>query len=145
MFEEEYIKTRIDDQINWYDKKSISHQSIYKSWKITQIIISASIPFVVGYVDSLRFLAIVVGAMGVVITCIEGILTLGKHHENWIEYRSICETLRHEKYMYLTRTGIYKNEGSFSNLVERVESVISQENVNWAALNYEDNTKSGGN
>ncbi|GKV54281.1 hypothetical protein NCCP2222_02280 [Sporosarcina sp. NCCP-2222] len=145
MQEEEYISSRVDEQINWYDKKSISHKKVYKGWKITQIIISASIPFVVGYVENLSFLAVVVGLMGVVITCIEGVLTLGKYHENWIEYRSICETLRHEKYMYLTRTGVYKNKGSFTNLVERVESVISQENVNWAALNYEDNKKNGGN
>ncbi|PIC81075.1 hypothetical protein CSV75_04660 [Sporosarcina sp. P18a] len=145
MEELEYVKERLDNQIKWYDDKSISHQKIYKRWKIAQIIISASIPFVVGYVDIVKFLAIIVGLMGVVITCIEGILTLGKYHENWIEYRSICETLRHEKYMYLTKTGVYSNEPSFINLVERVESVISQENVNWAALNYENNKTNGGN
>lgn len=145
MLAEEYVTTRLDTQIDWYDKKSITHQSTYKRWKIAQIILSASIPFVVGYVESWKFLAIIVGAMGVIITCIEGILTLGKHHEYWIEYRSVCETLRHEKYMFLTKTGVYRNEPSFGNLVERVESVISQENVNWAALNYEDNKKNGGN
>ncbi len=140
---DQYISERLDHQINWYDEKSQSHQKTYKRWKMVQIALSAFIPFLVGYVDPVTELAIAVGVMGVAITCIEGILTMGKYHENWIEYRSICETLKHEKYMYLTGTGVYKNEAAFTNLVERVESVISQENINWAALNYEDN-KNGG-
>jgi len=141
---EEYMNERLNQQIDWYDDKSIKHQRIYKCWKIAQIILSATIPFAAGYIDSIKVLSVVVGVMGVIVTSIEGILTMGKYHENWIEYRRICETLKHEKYMFLTGTGVYKNEASFPNLVERVESVISQENVNWAALNYEDNTKNGG-
>ncbi|HHY74088.1 MAG TPA: DUF4231 domain-containing protein [Bacillus bacterium] len=141
---EQYLNERLDDQINWYDKKSIWHQKIYKRLKITQIILSAAIPFLAGYIDSIKWLAIIAGSMGVIITCIEGVLSLGKHHENWIEYRSICETLRHEKYMYLTKTGIYRNEDSFGNLVERIETIISKENVNWASMNYGDNKENGG-
>jgi hypothetical protein len=60
---------------------------------------------------------------------------MNKHSENWIEYRSICETLKHEKFMYLYKTGVYRDDTNrFEYFVERVESIISQENINWASL-----------
>lgn len=137
MSEEEYLKERLEDQIKWYDKKSSDHQNIYRYGKTTQIIISALIPFGVGYVPDFNWIAYIIGSFGVLIASIEGFLSLGKYHENWIEYRSICETLKHEKYMYLTKSGVYKEPSTeiFPYFVERVETIISQENVNWAALN----------
>lgn len=139
---ETYIQERLDDQISWYDTKSIRSQKFYKRLKGVVITLSASIPLFVGFIaDFNKHWEYVVSAIGVIIVVIEGWLGLAKYHENWIEYRSICETLRHEKYMYLTRTGIYDTENPFNVLVERVESIISNENVNWAGLN----NSNGGN
>ncbi|KYG35327.1 hypothetical protein AZF04_00910 [Alkalihalobacillus trypoxylicola] len=135
MSEEKYIQERLDDQINWYDSKSMVAQKIYKRSKIFVIILSASIPLLIGLIPDFKFIVILVSLIGVTITGIEAWLGLSKYHENWIEYRSICETLRHEKYMYLTKTGVYDTEIPFKALVERVESIISKENVNWANLN----------
>ncbi len=65
----------------------------------------------------------------------EGIIALYSHHDNWVEYRKISEMLQHEKYMFLTNTGVYSNEKiPFKLLVERVESIISSENINWANM-----------
>lgn len=140
--ENEYIQERLEDQINWYDSKSIKAQKNYKNFKKTVIFLAASIPLFVGFISDAKIWATIVSVIGVIITVIEGWLGLSKYHENWIEYRSICETLRHEKYMYLTRTGVYDIETPFKLLVERVESIISKENVNWANLNSNQN---GGN
>lgn len=140
--EEDYIQERLEDQIAWYDNKSISAQKYYKNLKRVVIVLSASIPLCVGFIPDHKVWATIVGVIGVIITGIEGWLSLTKYHENWIEYRSICETLRHEKYMYLTKTGVYDNDDSFKLLVERVESIISRENLNWANLN---NNHNGGN
>lgn len=140
--EESYIQERLEDQITWYDKKSIQAQKRYKSLKGTVIFLAASIPLFIGFITEVKAWAIVVSVIGVVITGIEGWLGLAKYHENWIEYRSICETLRHEKYMYLTRTGVYETPTDpFKVLVERTESIISKENLNWANLN---NNQNGG-
>lgn len=140
--EEQYVQERLEEQINWYDDKSIKCQKKFKLFKGTVIFLSASIPFLVGFISDMDFFEIVVSFIGVIIVVIEGWLGLAKYHENWIEYRNICETLRHEKYMYLTRTGVYDIDDPFKNLVERVESIISKENLNWANLN---NNQSGGN
>jgi hypothetical protein len=140
--EVQYIKERLEDQINWYDKKSISAQRHYKNLKRIVIITSASIPLFIGFIPEAKVWATIVGFLGVIITGVEGWMSIAKYHENWIEYRGICETLRHEKYMYLTKTGVYDTEDAFKALVERVESIISKENVNWANLN---NQQNGGN
>ncbi|MCE4045575.1 DUF4231 domain-containing protein [Lysinibacillus fusiformis] len=137
--EQAYFQERLDNQINWYDKKSSHFQKVYRCLKGIVIFFSASIPLLVGFISDYGFWEIVIGAIGVSIAVIEGWLSLTKYHENWIEYRSICETLRHEKYMYLTRTGVYDIENPFKVLVDRVESIISNETVNWASLNYNQN------
>ena len=141
MNEDQYISDRLNNQIDWYDKKSIAAQKFYKTSKKVVIILSASIPLLIGFIPEAKIWATIVGAIGVIITGIEGWLGISKHHENWIEYRSICETLKHEKYMFLTQTGVYDSEEHFKTLVERVESIISKENVNWANLN---NKQTGG-
>ena len=132
--EEVYFQERLDDQINWYDTKSQKSQKAYKWLKGIEIAVSALIPLFVGFISEYKVWATIVGILGVIITAIEGWLALTKYHENWIEYRGICETLRHEKYMYLTKTGVYDIELPFKLLVERIESIISKENVNWANL-----------
>lgn len=133
--ENDYFKERLDQQIEWYDKKSQSHQKSYKWAKRIEFVLAALIPLLSGFSKDLSFFSISVGILGAAITVIEGLLSMSKHHENWIEYRSICETLKQEKYTYLTRTGVYRTEYPFVLLVERVENIISRENVNWANIN----------
>jgi hypothetical protein len=133
--EKDYFKERLDQQIEWYDKKSQNHQKNYKWAKRIEFVLAALIPLLSGFSKDTSFISISVGILGAAIAVIEGLMSLSKHHENWIEYRSICETLKQEKYTYLTRTGVYKTENPFALLVERVENIISRENVNWANIN----------
>lgn len=135
MDESSYIKERLDDQIGWYDNKSISAQNKYKRLKLVEIIIAALIPVLSIFSQDFIQVTWVIALFGGVITIIEGWLNVSNYHENWIEYRSICETLKHEKYMFITGTGIYNTDEPFKLLVERVESIISKENLNWANLN----------
>lgn len=130
-----YFGTRVDNQINWYDNKSLEHQKRFKYMKMIIIISSASIPFLVALKIENFEMKIVIGFLGVAITVLESLINMNKHSENWIEYRSICETLKHEKHMYLYKTGVYKDDTNrFEYFVERIESIISQENINWASL-----------
>ena len=48
---EEYISTRVDDQIEWYDKKSMKAQKLYKRSQFAEIIISALIPVLTSFAD----------------------------------------------------------------------------------------------
>lgn len=134
MCPKEYINERLNNQIEWYSDKSSAAQLKYKILRFVSIFLSSSIPLVIGLVSINDVWQYIIGIMGVIITVIEGWLSIAKYHENWIEYRSISEMLKHEKYMFLTKTGVYRND-DFKYLVERVENIISKENINWSNMN----------
>lgn len=134
--ENDYIEDRVNDQINWYDSKSIKTQRKYKIYKGITIITSALIPILSFTNLPSQGTQYLIATLGAVIAISEGLISLNKYSENWIRYRSICETLKQEKFMYLNESGVYSEEDSnFSFFVERIETIISQENVNWASLN----------
>lgn len=133
MSPEEYIKSRLDDQIDWYSRRSQSNQQWFKGLRIIEIILASTIPFLVSQITTdTPILRIAVGGMAVCIAVVSGLVSLYKFHENWIEYRTTAETLKHEKYLFLTKVPPYDNETAFHALVARVESLISKENTNWS-------------
>ena len=134
MNEEEYLKNRLDDQIDWYDRKSTKNQKIYKILQLILIVSAASIPFISGYVKDCPDLSYVLGGIGVLIAAITGILSLYKFQETWTAYRTTCESLQHEKYLYLTKSNPYIGKNAFNLLVQRVEMLISKENSSWAEI-----------
>lgn len=138
MNEEEYIKVRLDDQIQWYDNKSQRHQKWYKSLKILELAAGFSIPIFTAL--KVNHYEVWVTVCSGLILFSEGLIALYNHQNNWIDYRRTSELLKHEKYMHSTKTGVYSNEDNpFKLLVERVETLISSENINWA--NMETNRK----
>lgn len=133
---DDYIKYRLDDQINWYDNKAASAQRWYKGYQVAELIIAALIPLLSGYAASSTLIAVIIGVGGALITLIEGICKLFRFHENWIEYRSTCELLRHEKYLYQMRAFPYCKEESYEQMfVKNVESLISAESSKWKTNN----------
>lgn len=136
MDEQEYIKNRLEDQIKWYDRKSQWNQKRYKILRITEMVTSALIPVFMPFADSSSWFKILLALGGSAVAVIIGIQGLYNFHENWIEYRMIAETLKHEKFLYETKAGVYETaERPFKLLVDRIESIISHENINWSQLN----------
>lgn len=130
---DEYLKSRLEDQIDWYDKKSSHHQKWYKVLKITEVTMGALIPVITTV--QLPWFATISAIFASCILICESLISIYKHRDNWIDYRRTSELLKHEKFMFLTMTGVYKNEkDSFALLVERCETIISSENINWANL-----------
>jgi len=133
MSPEEYVRDRLDDQITWYDQKSQCNQKWFRWLRILEILFAMSIPFLVSEItNDTNFLKVIVGVMAVCVAVISGLVTLYKFQENWIEYRTVAETLKHEKFLYLTKSAPYDEEDAFHALVERVEGLISRENTTWA-------------
>lgn len=130
---EQYIEERLDDQIQWYDLKSQWNQSWFKRLQVTQIVAAASIPVLVSVLpstDSSSRIVIAVVALGV--AGLAAFIGLYQLQENWLRYRTTCESLKHEKYIFLTKTDPYDDDDAFSLFVARVESLISAEHTSWA-------------
>ena len=132
MNEEEYFNARLNDQIDWYDQSSAKNQKWFKRLRLLEIVAAAIIPFLAGIITNVPYNSVVIGALGVVIAVSAGLSTLYKFHENWIEYRTTSETLKHEKFLYRAKCSPYDADDAYCKLVQRVESLISKENTQWA-------------
>ena len=120
---------RLEDQIGWYDRKSNSNQRTFKWMKVIEILCAALVPLFAGF--NLRWIA---GGSGALIAVLEGLQQLNQYHFNWITYRSTCESLKHEKYLYLAKAGPYGGAvDPHTLLAERIESLVSQEHAKWAS------------
>ncbi len=129
---------RLEDQISWYDKKSAYNQSWYKRLKIIELIAAALIPFLAGFStkapQEATYYAIATGCLGALIVLLESVQGLYQFQSNWISYRSTCEGLRHEKYLWQAKAGPYAEAKEPDRLLaERIESLISTEHAKWVS------------
>ncbi|KJY55468.1 uncharacterized protein JF76_11110 [Lactobacillus kullabergensis] len=132
-----YDKERLTNQIDWYDKKSQKEKKYYCACKVLALLFSASIPVLASFVLRFHYILTVISVFSALITFLEGLSSLKKFHDNWIQYRFICETLKRERQMYLYSAGIYDDPDTdkLKTLIERCESLISSENINWTNMN----------
>jgi ABC-type bacteriocin/lantibiotic exporter with double-glycine peptidase domain len=134
--ETEYLEQRLDDQINWYGKKSASNQTAYKRLRMIEIIAASSIPLLAGYSQISgqvgMAIGIIIGVIGLIVAVIAGIVSLYQFQENWNEYRASAESLKQEKYLYLARVERYDGDQPFVLLVQRVVALLKSEATGWA-------------
>lgn len=144
---DEYITDRLNEQIGWYDQKSKCNKKWFYLFKVIQIVSTSLVPTLIGSLLKFHWLIYVISALSLLALVCEGLLNLYDFHDNWVQYRNTAESLKHEKFMFLSNSGAYDNTDldSFKTLVERTESLVSSENVNWANmnLNYKENTDHG--
>jgi len=143
------IIERLEDQIKYYDAKASKCQKQYKRIKLIEIISAACIPFLSAlhfsdanvhfpFAGAISFTAVVgtiTAFLGVLITILEGVLQLQQYQHIWVTYRATCEALKHEKYTYIAKAGVYANVADpRALLAERIETIGSQENTKWTSL-----------
>lgn len=125
---------RLEDQIDWYDRKSGTAQRWHKRVKVLELLVAAAVP----PLAALKAHVAVVSALASIVVVVEGLEQLFQWNENWIAYRSTCEALKHERYLYLAGAGPYAGLSDPGPLLaERVESMVSQEHAKWASTQQE--------
>ena len=122
---------RLEDEIGWYDRRSRYSQQTFKILKLWTIVIASLVPLLTTFgVHDARVLASLTASIAVV----EAVQQLNQYQTNWILYRSTCEALKHEKYLYLSTAGPYSTASDRKVLLaERVEGLVSQEHAKWAS------------
>jgi hypothetical protein len=147
MAADDLIMQRLEDQIQWYDSHSIKDQKKFKVLKTIVIVAAALIPFLSGLNLKKEWFGIeithwVVGGLGVLIAVIEGLQQLYQYQANWVAYRSTCEALKHEKFLFLGAAGPYAAAADpHALLAERIESLVSQEHAKWASSQQDKDRK----
>lgn len=136
MNQEDSTSARLEDQITWYDQKSVSSQRCFKRLKVIELVAAALIPLSAGIsaVLPIPYPTIIAGVLGALIVVLESLQGLYQFQSNWMIYRSTCEELKHEKFLWLAKAGHYADaEDPNRLLAERVESIVSTEHAKWVS------------
>lgn len=142
MNDDVYIKERIDDQIKWYDDKATHCKKYHDHISIFSILCTSSSSLIC--VISLLFpcfstqITLLSSVIAFSATILLALDKIKKYQELHTQYRSACEKLKQEKYLYLTNAGEYnsdKHDDNFKLFVDRCESIMSTEIGTWAQLN----------
>ncbi len=149
-----YIKDRLEGQMKWFSNKSRECQTQYKKLKNIEFWISASVPvaislstmaamsvtmFTVGNVPvSFGHVLQVFSAIGgILLVVISKQLELHEYLRYWKEYRATSEMLVQERFCFYTKVAPYDigEREAFSLLVQRVETILSDEKQRWQQMN----------
>lgn len=128
----DYIKTRLEPQMEYYSSKIALLQKEYYRLSIATIVVNAIIPILTIAVDSFFIIKYAIAALSAVATITSSILLLRKTKDTWVEYRSTYEQLKREKIMFETGVGDYSdhNEAAFimtcENIMDKEHSIWSQ-------------------
>ena len=132
---EKYVNDRYLAEIAWYDAKSMRNQAWYRTLQWSLILLSASTPVMVALTqktDSAPWLKMVSLITSVFVAILATSLKTFKFEENWLNYRTTCETLKKEIHFYQAGIDEYKGADDKEALfVKRVEALISRENTLW--------------
>src|SRR5215475_908718 len=124
---------RLEDQLGWYERKSSLCKKRYMAAKLVQLVASAAIPAAVLLGE--QYARAIPVVLGTFLVAGEGLLQLARYHENWLSYRATCESLKHEKFLFLAAAGPYAAAANGAQLLaERIESIVSQENSSWVTV-----------
>lgn len=131
-----YIEKRLEDQREWYSKKSGINKNYHHWFKMLTIVFSISITVILGLENYLSIsnisapIASVLGALVAILTSISGLM---KFEEKWINYRGCSEQLERERYLFEAGIAPYDKNEALKLLVFNVENIISRENAEWSA------------
>lgn len=132
-----YLKERYNDQVYWYDRKSILHKRLNYVFQIPTIFIAAIIPIFAILEE--KWITVVLSA---ILAVFVGINNFCKFEEKWHNYRTTCETLKKELYYCRSRINEYRDTKEPEELfIERVESIISSEHTRWLTIEKKEKKK----
>ena len=132
----DYLKSRYLDQIKWYSDRASRNKLFYHIFQWGVIILSATLPVIIASLPkSIQWITIVISIILAIGTTA---LKTFKFQENWINYRTISETLKKERHFYDAELDDYAEATDKESLfVERVEALISRENTLWVTTHMQ--------
>jgi hypothetical protein len=134
-------KRPLEDQVAGYDKKKPSGPAAIKDPEAGSSDHCRANPGLIPLGSALPVpegeFKWVTAILGLMVLIIETVQQINQDQQNWIAYRSTCEALKHEKYLYLAGAGPYTNaenaQKRLALLADRIEGLISQEHAKWVS------------
>ncbi len=146
-----YICSRIEDQIDYYEKKSSWNKRLYYGLSVAAITANALVPvlslFIVTETHGSTVIKVLVTALSSLAVVISTLLTLFSAKELWAKYRSSASSLTSLLHQYYTRTGAFEgleDEQAFLMLAKLSETHFNEESKAWGELSRRDIKLKGG-
>ena len=131
---QDYLKTRLDDQIKWYSEKSIVNQKKYKQWQVIKIAVALAIPVLTLGIEDWSPLKYIIGILGALVAFLESYMRIYNFKDLWTSYRISSESLLREKLKFNLKAAPYEGDNRDKLLVERCEDIMNSENSSWKEL-----------
>ena len=128
---DEYLERRLQRQIDWYEARGALCQRRFKLLRSVEILAASAIPFLSGYSSVIPYGNLLIGSLSLAVAVAAGLLSLHQYQELWVQYRSMGEALKREKFLFLTGAGPYRGEDAFPALVQQVEDRLAHEQMAW--------------
>lgn len=104
---EDYITSRLEPQILYYEKRSALFRREHNALSILTLFLMASIPFLTLLLDLAPSVRFAIAAVGIAASILSGILYFHNAKEQWQKHQALAQSLRSEKETYLYCTGAY--------------------------------------
>lgn len=133
----EYIKTRVDYEIDWYNRKSKVNKRAYRTLRVLSALVALSIPVISGLLQegNAASLKITLSIAGAFVALCESLLALYKFHDNWTNYRNTAEGLTQHKFLFVTGAAPYSGADAFALFVQNAENLMAGERIQWLKQN----------
>lgn len=131
---DKYIAIRLDDQQNWFSKKSASCQTKYKMLRYAESACILLLPLIGLFTNPDMIRNILLVGIGALASYFRFFLDINAYHDLWIRYRLASEALKREKLLHATHTGAYHSDNRDEVLVINVKRIISAANNDWQQL-----------
>jgi hypothetical protein len=129
---DEYIKSRVDMYMAWYNQKAVKFKSYYLNMRALSVVGGAVVPVLVNLNLSSPFKEYITTVISLIVVIMVSLESVYHYREQWKNYRSTEQFIGAEKFQYLTKEGPYKKleaMEAFLLLVERIENAIASENA----------------
>lgn len=138
----EYMKSRVDSQIDWYNRKAGTLKRRYRWLKICTITMGGLIPVAIAFSDFLPLTKYLAAVFGAAISILEGISGMLRDKETLTEYRAAAEALIAEKMQFQSGAGKYAAATKpFLLFVDTCETIMGAETSKWVAVSSNQDKK----
>lgn len=120
------VEARLDYLRTWYEESAVANQLLYRLLKGVQIALTAFVP-VFALIGS-AWVAATAGALAVLL---EGLLQVGRHHQQWLMHRATAEALKRERVRYLAHLAPYRGPDRHASLADAIERLVADELTHW--------------
>ena len=127
---ENYITSRLEPQILYYEKRSALFRREHNVLSILTLFLMASIPFLTLLLELSSGVRFAIAAVGIATSILSAILYFHNARELWKSYQETAQALYAEKEKYLYSAGAYQTFNSQTEkdarFVETCEAIISR-------------------